>query len=112
MVNYIAKTLHDNNKGKETTDSDFGIVNGDLSIRLDNLDTDIPNGEYLVTETVRYERIFDMSPSDDIESGHDIENTVKRQKLRPGDRVVVLWIANIPVVIGRFEQPGDEGKMD
>lgn len=97
------------NGGDASTMADFGTINGDLSLTCDNLPVNVPNGEYLVTETVRYERIFDMSPTDEIETGHETENTVKRQRLRPGDRVVVIWIANIAVVIGRFEQPGDEG---
>lgn len=98
-------------KSEPKVDVDFGEIQGDMSLLLDNLDTPIKQGEYLVTETVLYERVFDMSPGDDIEQGWDTENTIKKQVLKAGDRVLVLWAKNIPVIIGLWPKGQEIGRL-
>lgn len=53
--------------------SEFGTINDNMSLTPDSLQLAIPQGEYLITAG---------------------------QKIQPGDRVLIIWCGNEPVITG------------
>lgn len=78
--------------GAVPTTVELGIVNSNLSITTDSLQAAIPKGDYMVNLMLTGNR----SISGD---GHSHDMPSAFRGLRAGDRVLVAWCGNEPVVI-------------
>lgn len=87
---YFQKTNKGEDNPRQESYLDFATIQGDMSCLCDNFPEPISSSDYLVTETVLYERIYTES------------DIVRRQSIQPGDRVIVAWVSNQLTIIGRF----------
>lgn len=88
--------------GAVPTTIELGVVNSNLSITTDSLKAAIPKGDYMVNLILTGS--FNVSGGE--HGGHESGNGTHSHKLpgsfrgiRAGDRVVVAWCGNEPVVI-------------
>ena len=103
--------------GAVPTTIELGIVNSNLSITTDSLQAAIPKGEYMVDIRLKC-GTYRTSQEDHSHSGgghgghmggsgthshdggdHDHQLPAEFRVLQPGDRVLVAWCGNEPVVI-------------
>ena len=86
---------------------EFGIINGDMSLSVDSINTPIPQEDYMISlhlahDTYNtYEKGHSHSGEDHSHSGgehvHRVPSVFRR--LEPGDRVLVIWYGHEPVVV-------------
>lgn len=80
------------------TSIELGIINENMSLTTDSLRVPVPKGEYMVDI-----RLNGPAPNDPYETQEKEEHKHKLPKffraLKPGDRVLVAWCGNEPVVI-------------
>ena len=105
LSNRMKKTAN----GAVPTTLELGVVNANLSITTDGLQAAIPKGDYMVnlmltgglmtsTESITYTG----EPYEEGETGygaHSHELPAAFRALQAGDRVLVAWCGNEPVVI-------------
>ena len=76
-----------------TTAVELGTVNSNLSITPDSLRTPIPKGDYMVNLMLAGNKQTDTS------DGHSHGLTSALRGIQSGDRVLIAWCGNEPVVI-------------
>ncbi len=76
---------------------DFGSIQSDYSLLTNTFPKSIPKSDYYVCR-----HISGMSFSSGTADGH--YHTVSPTKIKAGDRVLVAWIQNDPVVIDVIKQ--------
>ena len=97
----LANRMKRTAKGAVPTTIELGIVNANLSITTDSLKDPIPKGEYMVDLTLTGNHYISggshRHESDHVHSGGSHSHTFRG--LKSGDRVLVAWCGNEPVVI-------------
>lgn len=78
LGNVISGRMKKTAAGAVTTTLELGTINSNLSLSPDGLGTPIPKGDYMIPWNLA--------------SGQE-------RTLKPGDRVLVAWCGNEPVVI-------------
>lgn len=91
--------------------ADFGVIQGDYSLKTNTFGPPIPKGDYSVCRAVTYDPGVPLTQSyndgahsqPDAGYGgahtHDIRLPEKMYWIRPGDRVLVIWVDNEAVVV-------------
>lgn len=79
------------------TTLDLGIVNSNLSITTDSLQAAIPKGDYMVNLALTGGLSTSYASHGDGSHRHELPGAFRG--LRAGDRVLVAWCGNEPVVI-------------
>ena len=79
------------------TGTELGIVNANLSITTDSLQAAIPKGDYMVNLMLTGSRNTSSASHGDGTHRHDLPSAFRG--LQSGDRVLVTWCGNDPVVI-------------
>lgn len=75
-------------KANETPTLELGTINGNMALQVDSLGNSIPKGEYMVALRLTLRQIdASVSPPGALRG------------LKAGDRVLVAWAGNEPVVI-------------
>ena len=75
-------------KANETPNLELGTINGNMALQVDSLGNAIPKGEYMVALRLTLKQITaSVSPPGALRG------------LQAGDRVLVAWAGNEPVVI-------------
>lgn len=96
----LGKTLADRMKQTSNaavpTTLELGVVNANLSITTDGLKAAIPKGDYMVNLMLTGDFATTESSGGEPHS-HDLPESFRG--LRPGDRILVAWCGNEPVVI-------------
>lgn len=84
---------------------ELGIINSNLSLTTDSLKIPIPRGDYMVNLMLTGQS-YETSSETHSHSGYDHSHSggahrhsVTLRKLRSGDRVLVAWCGNEPVVV-------------
>ena len=91
------------NRMKKTSDAavpmtmDLGIVNANMSITTDILKAAIPKGDYMVNLMLTGGRSTSSESHGDGSHKHELPSAFRG--LRAGDRVLVAWCGDEPVVI-------------
>ncbi len=80
---------------------DFGGIGGDYSLTTNTFPIPIPSNSY---EVCRHISGLSLSTSGGGHEGHTTGNgyhshSVSIPRLSPGDRVLVAWVQNVPVVV-------------
>lgn len=78
------------------TTIELGVINGNMSLTTDSLQVPVPQGEYMVDIILTDEENYET----EIVKDHKHRIPKVFRKLQPGDRVLVAWCGNEPVVIG------------
>ena len=78
------------------TEIELGQLDGNLSLTTDSIKTPIPKGDYLVTLTLTGE--FNTADAT-CTTTHNHRLPDNFRELQPGDRVLVAWCGNEPVII-------------
>ena len=106
------------------TTIELGTINGDLSLTTDGLKTPIPKGDYMVSLSLTHKTYFtynelnSSAKSPHVHSGgehgghdsgtgahthndglHDHRVPSVFRNLKAGDRVLVAWVGNEPIVV-------------
>ena len=88
------------------TTIDLGVVNDDLSITPDSLRIPIPKGDYMVNLMLTGEKITEAAgahaghgESGYTAGGHSHNLPRSLRGIEPGDRVLIIWSGNEPIVI-------------
>ncbi len=78
---------------------EFGVIQDDLSLRVDSLKDEIPKGEYLLNLLLT--GLTGGSLVSSVDGTHPHRHTLPAslRGIRPSDRVLVLWVGNQPVVL-------------
>lgn len=85
---------------------DFGTIQSDKSLLTDTFGIAIPKSDYLILEELKSRTATTSSKSVGDHGSHS--HTVKTQEgLSVGDRVLVAWVNNDAVVVGRIKNAGD-----
>lgn len=92
-INQLARTLagrmrEHQNQVETDLASDFGVINGNMSLSTNRFPTPFPPGSYYVC---RYAAGMRLVTTD--------RAAVNLPGLQPGDHVLVVWVANDPVVV-------------
>lgn len=77
---------------------DFGSIQGDGSLLTNTYPVAIPASDYLVCASLKKREVKTDSSSVGDHGGHRHEVTLG-SGLEAGDRVLVVWVANDPVVV-------------
>lgn len=115
LGNALSRRMKKTADGAVPTTIELGIVNSNLSITTDSLQAAIPKGDYMVnlmltgSRRTSIEKHTHSGGAHSQYSGngshthndgdHDHELPVGFRALRAGDRVLVAWCGNEPVVI-------------
>lgn len=75
------------------TTVDLGTINGNLSLTLDSLPAQIPKGDYMVNLMLT----GGSHTTETDEHSHELPGGFR--SLKDGDRVLVAWCGNEPVVV-------------
>lgn len=89
----LANRMKQTSNAAIPTTIELGKVNGNLSITTDSLKTPIPKGDYMVN--------LMLSGSCETEAASHDSGTHKHKLrgIKPGDRILVAWCGNEPVVL-------------
>lgn len=104
----LARVFREMAKGQIPTDPllDFGTIQGDKSLLTDSFDIPIPRSDYLILEQLK----STTAPTSETAVGDHGKHThtVKiNDGLTTGDRVLVAWINNDAVVIGKIREASE-----
>ena len=97
-VQRLGETL--SNRMKKTANGavpvaiELGTINSNMSLTTDSLQANIPKGDYLVDITLQ-----SSTYSTGVTQNHTHSLPSNFRALRAGDRVLVAWCGNDPVVI-------------
>lgn len=83
--------------GAVPTTIELGIVNSNLSITTDSLKAAIPKGDYMVNLMLTGSRYTDYASHTYGTHNHVLPDAFRG--LQAGDRILVAWCGNEPVVI-------------
>ena len=81
--------------------TELGTINSNLSLSTDSLPTPIPKGDYMINGLLTgdsYETSSDTHSHEDVEE-YTHTHTLTLGPLKSGDRVLVMWCGNEPVVV-------------
>ena len=84
-------------KGATRTTIELGIINANLSLTTDSLQVAIPKGDYMVNLTLTGSRSTSTVNIDGKTHSHALPDGFRG--LQAGDRVLVAWCGNDPVVV-------------
>ena len=76
---------------------ELGVINSNLSLSTDSLKTPIPKGDYMIDITLKSETYNTKKTSCD-GAYHDHRLPEDFRSLQGGDRVLVVWCGNEPIV--------------
>lgn len=76
------------------TSIELGVINGNMSLTTDSLRAPIPKGEYMVDIM-----LTGTAPNDPYETEDEKKLPSVLRALKAGDRVLVAWCGNEPVVV-------------
>lgn len=82
------------------TTVELGTINSNLSLSTDSLPGTIPRGDYMINllYTGSEYETGSSTGNDDVEKHrHDLPSVIR--PIRAGDRVLVVWCGNEPVVV-------------
>ena len=93
-----------NEHGENGLQLDFGIINDDYSLTCNTFQIPVPKDDYSVCSFLSG---LTVSVGGGNHNGHSSGNgshkhTVQMPKLKPGDRVLVAWVDDEPVVVDRI----------
>lgn len=89
LARTLAGRMKEHQKQVETDlASDFGVINGNMSLTTNRFPVPFPPGSYYVC---RYAAGMRLVTSD--------KATVNLPGLKPGDHVLVVWVSDDPVVV-------------
>lgn len=104
LAQVMTNFTKDVNKNEDQLE--LGLINGDMSLLLDNFDITIPKGGYLVSRSLTLDDPLTITVeeqgshkhgSNRVEDGahlHEVKRPEKLNPLKQGDRVLVAWINN------------------
>lgn len=100
----LASRMKQTSKAAVPMTVELGKINGNMSLTTDSLMATIPKGEYMVNLILTGDFLTEKEPSTHTHTGSDHSHTGGEHKhylrgLKPGDRVLVAWCGNEPVVV-------------
>lgn len=96
----LANRMKQTSSAAIKTTVELGTVNENLSITPDSLRVSIPKGDYMVNLMLTGDRKTTQSYSgENGEYGHNHEIHTAFRGLQSGDRVLIAWCRNEPVVL-------------
>lgn len=78
---------------------DFGTIGADFSLLTDTFPLNIPKGDYAVCRCLHMGTVNDCFAVIDTPHFHEVPVPEGIRSLQPGDRVLVAWVRNEPVVV-------------
>lgn len=78
---------------------DFGTISADFSLLTDTFPLSIPKGDYVVCRSLNAGMTNDCFAVIDTPHFHEVPVPEGIRSLQPGDRVLVAWVQNEPVVV-------------
>ena len=93
----LSKRMKQTSRDAVGIDVELGTVNANLSITPDSLRASIPKGEYMINLMLTGERETTQSYSGEYGHTHEIHTAFRG--LQSGDRVLIAWCRNEPVVL-------------
>lgn len=94
LGNTLAGRMQKTASAAVPTTLELGRINENLSLSTDSLRSAIPKGDYMVALHMTgstYRTSYDEAHS------HELPNVIR--KLKAGDRVLVAWCGNEPIII-------------
>ena len=77
---------------------ELGQINGNMSLTTDSLQSSIPKGDYMIDLALASKSYrTDKAKIDDKEHDHALPDSIRG--VQAGDRVLVAWCGNEPVVV-------------
>lgn len=76
-------------------DTELGVINSNLSLTTDSLRVPIPKGDYMIN--IMLSGATSTGPAGEYNHTHAMPNNYRG--LKAGDRVMVNWCGNDPVVV-------------
>ena len=87
---------------REGVIAELGTINGSLGLKVDSLSNAIPKGQYLISTRLTMGSTgadFTTTTTDGYHAhNHRVNLPAELRSLKSGDRVLVIWCGNEPVV--------------
>lgn len=87
---------------------DLGTIQGDYSIISNNFPKVIPASDYLVCRGITFGET-DSVITKTVDEEHEVKLPEKMRSAKPGDRVLLVWVANDVVVIDILKPASELG---
>lgn len=81
--------------GNQKLSVGLGRINSDLSLAVDGMEGHVPKGQYMLSRHLTFPETIDTAAA----SGHSHEVKTGLRGLKSGDRVLIAWAGNEPVII-------------
>lgn len=94
----LDSTMKGRIRANRSTPLELGTINGNMALQVDSLSNAIPKGEYMVALRLKLESLIITSSSADGHT-HEVKLPEVLRGIKAGDRVLVAWAGNEPVVI-------------
>lgn len=96
LGNTLSERMAKSARAAVPTTVELGIINSNLSLTTDGLRSPIPRGSYMVNLALTADK-YKTSIEDPERHDHDLPAEIRG--LKAGDRVLVVWCGNEPVVV-------------
>ena len=97
FASVMANRMRQTSNAAVPTTIELGIVNANMSITPDSLRAAIPKGDYMVSLLLTSGRFTADASYDGYTHKHELPEAIRG--LRPGDRILIAWCGDDPVVI-------------
>lgn len=97
FANVMAKQMNRSSQAAVRTTIELGTVNANMSITPDSLRVAIPKGDYMVNLMLTGEKYTGYGDLGEYSHRHELP--AEQRGLKPGDRILIAWCGNEPVVI-------------
>ena len=95
LGNVMDKRMKRTSGAAVSVTTELGVINGNLSLTTDSLKVPIPKGDYMIN--LMLSGSFDTSTAGYHSHNHRLPDSFRG--LKAGDRVMVNWCGNEPVVV-------------
>lgn len=118
LGNVLSGRMKESYRANSTTCLELGTINSDLSLKIDGLNGNIRSDNYMVSLHLTHENYFtynELNSSTKKPHVHTLDGTLAHvhdadglhdhrvpsvfRRLKAGDRVLVAWVGNEPIIV-------------
>lgn len=95
----LNKRMQQAAKARTGITAELGTITSDRGLQVASLGNVIPKGDYLISSHLTGRKTRTVSTSKEDNHTHSVDIHSELRNLAPGNRVLVIWCENEPVVV-------------